>query len=239
MRIAIVSDIHGNLTALEAVISDLREASPDLVFHGGDLAAGGARPAEIVDCIRTLGWQGVLGNTDEMLYRPEALTEFARRSPHLKALFEVIEKSAAFTREALGSERIAWLESLPIAQKAKSLVLVHASPENTWVAPGADATEAELESVYGPLGRPITAYAHIHRAYIRRVGNKVIANTGSVSLSYDGDPRAAYLLIEDEVPAIRRVAYDLKAETRAVMTSGMPDAQWVARSLEKAWFVMP
>ncbi|MFZ0593690.1 MAG: metallophosphoesterase, partial [Bryobacteraceae bacterium] len=68
MRIAIVSDIHGNRTALEAVIADLRQMSPDLTFHGGDLAHGGASPAETVDRIRDLGWQGVLGNTDEMLF---------------------------------------------------------------------------------------------------------------------------------------------------------------------------
>lgn len=68
MHLAIISDIHGNLTALEAVIADLRETSPDIVLHGGDLAAGGARPAEIVDCVRALGWNGVLGNTNEMLF---------------------------------------------------------------------------------------------------------------------------------------------------------------------------
>jgi len=60
MRIAIVSDIHGNLTALEAVLADLRlGTAPDLILHGGDLAPGGARPAEVVDRIRQLGWEGV------------------------------------------------------------------------------------------------------------------------------------------------------------------------------------
>src|SRR3989442_10258227 len=67
MRIAILSDVHGNRTAFEAVLADLGQTSPDLILHGGDLADGGASPAEIVDRIRDLGWQGVLGNTDEML----------------------------------------------------------------------------------------------------------------------------------------------------------------------------
>jgi putative phosphoesterase len=239
MRIAIVSDIHGNLTALDAVIADLRETAPDLVLHGGDLAAGGARPAEIVDRIRALGWQGVLGNTDEMLYRPESLAEFARRSPHLESLFAAIEEMAAFTREVLGAERIEWLETLPVIQSVESLVVVHASPESTWVAPGADAADSELESTYAQLGRPITVYAHIHRPYVRRIGDRVVANTGSVSLSYDGDPRASYLLIDYGVPAIRRVAYDLTAETKAIMTSGTPHADWVTRTLDRASFVMP
>ena len=73
MRIAIVSDIHGNRTAFEAVLADLRNTSPDVVLHGGDLAGPGAGPVEVVDQIRDLGWSGVVGNTDELLFRPESL----------------------------------------------------------------------------------------------------------------------------------------------------------------------
>ena len=68
MRVAIWSDIDGNRTAFEAVLQDPRQMSPDLILHGGDLADGGAGPAEIVDRIRDLGWRGVAGNTDEMLW---------------------------------------------------------------------------------------------------------------------------------------------------------------------------
>lgn len=81
MGIVIVSDIHGNQTALEAMLADLRGISPDLIFHGGDLAASGASPVEIVDQVRDLGRPGVVGNTDEMLFRPESLREFIRQSP--------------------------------------------------------------------------------------------------------------------------------------------------------------
>src|ERR1700749_2062570 len=75
MRIAIVSDIHGNRTAFEAVLADLRQTAPDLIFHGGDLADGGSSPVEIIDRIRDLSWPGISGNTDEMLFRPASLTE--------------------------------------------------------------------------------------------------------------------------------------------------------------------
>ena len=71
MLIAIVSDIHGNLTALEAVISDLQTVGTDLVVHGGDLVGSGSCPAEVIDLIRELNWQGVQGNTDEMLWMPD------------------------------------------------------------------------------------------------------------------------------------------------------------------------
>lgn len=67
MRVAVISDVHGNLTALAAVLADLRDTSPDLVVHAGDLAANGSSPAEVIDVIRDLKWPGVHGNTDEML----------------------------------------------------------------------------------------------------------------------------------------------------------------------------
>jgi 3',5'-cyclic AMP phosphodiesterase CpdA len=105
MRIAVISDIHGNLTAFQAVLADLRQTSPDLILHGGDLADTGASRTEIVDQIRDLGWPGVFGNTDEMLFRPESLTDFAQTSPQMQPLLPTIEEMASATREALGEER--------------------------------------------------------------------------------------------------------------------------------------
>jgi predicted phosphodiesterase len=239
MRIAIVSDIHGNRTAFDAVLADLRQTSPDLILHGGDLADAGAGPVEIVDRIRDLGWQGVVGNTDEMLFRPESLTEFAKQSPKLQPLFAAIEEMAAATRAALGEERLAWLRSLPRLQIHGPAALVHASPESCWRAPAPEASDAELESVYSPLGQPIAIYAHIHRAYVRNVSGMTVANTGSVSLSYDGDRRAAYLLLDESTPAIRRVAYDVDRELKALSGCGLPHADWVAKILASACPQMP
>jgi predicted phosphodiesterase len=234
MRIAIVSDIHGNLTAFEAVLADLRQASPDLIFHGGDLADSGASPVQIVDRIRELGWQGVVGNTDEMLFAPQSLQEFASQSPQLQSLFAATQEMAVATREALGEERIAWLRGLPRVQKHGPMALVHASPDSRWRAPAPEAGDAALESVYAPLGQPVAVYGHIHRSYIRTVSGMTIANTGSVSLSYDGDRRAAYLLLDESKPTIRRVEYDVDAEIKALTRSGLPHAGWVAKILASA-----
>src|SRR5262244_2157936 len=126
MRIAIVSDIHGNRTAFEAVLADLRETSPDLILHGGDLADVGSSPAEIVDRIRDLGWQGVVGNTDELLFRPQSLQDFARQAPpHLKSLFDTIEDMAAAARTRLGEDRLQWLRGLPRIHVQAPVALVH------------------------------------------------------------------------------------------------------------------
>lgn len=135
MRIAIVSDIHGNQTAFEEVLADLRQASPDLILHGGDLADAGSTPVEIVDRIRDLGWPGVVGNTDEMLAKPEIFEEFASQRPQLESIWAATREMAAATREALGEDRLAWLRDLPHLQSHGPIALVHASPESRWHAP--------------------------------------------------------------------------------------------------------
>jgi putative phosphoesterase len=240
MRIAVVSDIHGNLTAFEAVLADLRLTAPDLVFHGGDLAAGGSSPAEIVDRIRELGWPGVLGNTDEFLFAPEALRRFADQSPpHYQPLFAAIGEMAEVTRAELGEERRAWLSSLPRVQISEGMALVHAKPGDLWRAPAPEAGDKELESAYQPLDRPVAVYAHIHRSYVRRTSRITVVNTGSVSLSYDGDTRAAYLLLDGSDPMIRRVEYDPAREIESLRRLGMPHADWIARTLSTATFQMP
>jgi hypothetical protein len=146
---------------------------------------------------------------------------------------------AVSTREALGEERLAWLRGLPRTQIHAPMALGHASPESPWRAPAPEASDAELESVYGPLGQPIAIHAHIHRSYIRNLSGMIVANTGSVSLSYDGDRRASYLLLNESKPTIRRVEYDLDRELKALSGCNLPHADWVARILDSGYPQMP
>ncbi|MCU1234386.1 MAG: metallophosphoesterase [Candidatus Solibacter sp.] len=239
MRIAIVSDIHGNGTAFEAVVADLRQTAPDLILHGGDLADGGSSPVEIVDRIRDLGWPGVVGNTDELLFRPESLTEFSATVPAMQAIVPAIEAMATWTREALGNARVDWLRALPPMQRRDGLALVHASPGNLWRAPAPEASNDELSSIYQPLESPLAIYGHIHRPYIRNLGTLTIANSGSAGLSYDGDRRASYLLLDNGAPTIRRVEYDFDRELKALAACGIPYAGWVAKMIDAARPQMP
>jgi diadenosine tetraphosphatase ApaH/serine/threonine PP2A family protein phosphatase len=119
------------------------------------------------------------------------------------------------------------------------MALVHGSPESPWRAPAHTASDAELESVYAPLGQPIAVYGHIHRSYVRSVSGMIVANTGSVGLSYDGDRRAAYLLLDDSRPVVRRVEYEVDREIKALYGCGFPHADWVAKMLNSASPLMP
>jgi len=231
MRVAIVSDIHGNRRALEAVVADLRQIAPDVVVHGGDLAAGGAHPAEIIDQVRSLGWPGVRGNTDEMLWAPQRLAEYAATNPKIAPILAMVQETIHPTLAGIGEERLRWLEGLPALYSQPGFSLVHASPDDLWRAPLANASDEELQSTYASLRAPIVVYGHIHCPYIRRLHAMTVGNTGSVSQSYDGDTRASYLVIDGESIAIRRVAYDVASEAKELLRSGLPHADWLARML--------
>lgn len=234
MRIAILSDIHDNVTAFRAVLADLREMSPDLVLHGGDLVVGGSNPAEVVDQVRDLEWRGVFGNTDEAVARPETLEEFASQSSAPKSLWDAVREMTAFARDTLGPERVAWLGGLPRTVVHPPIALVHAAPTSAWRSPWANASDEELSSTYASLGQPFAVYGHIHQSFVRQVGGLTVINAGSVSQSFDGDSRASYLLIDEGAPTIRRVAYDVEREIEAMGGAGVPHADWMARTLRAA-----
>lgn len=210
MKLAIVSDIHGNLVALDAVLDDLERVKPDLIVHGGDLAFNGPRPVECVDRIRELGWPGVIGNMDRALANPTG-------------------RRVTWASERLGHDRNAWLQALPVEWRHEDEVaLVHAVPGDLWQAVLPDTADAELLAIYGPLNARTAVYCHIHRPYVRVLGNLTVANAGSVGLPFDGDPRASYLVIEDGRVENRRLDFDLERAVAEVLASGLPEAPVVA-----------
>jgi len=240
VRLAVVSDIHGNLTALEAVITDLSRVSPDLIVQAGDVAVLGPRPAEVVDRLRELGWPGVTGNTDEMLWDGSVWAEQLRRAPNLRSwldiLFGVLGPWAA---ERLGEERIAWLRSLPPEWRLGGVRVLHASPTDLWRGPMPDAGDTELAETYAGDNGDLAIYGHIHRPFVRELGGITVANSGSVGLPWDGDWRPSYLLVDDGKAAVRRVEYDLERERCDLAQSGFPLADWLESVQRQGRFTRP
>jgi len=231
MRVAVVSDIHGNRRALQAVLADLRQVAADLVVHGGDLVFGGTHPGEIIDEVRGLGWPGVLGNTDELLWTQKRLTEMATAHPKLAPLLGWLREMIEPMRKRVGDERLRWLQTLPVVHAGEGFAVVHASPKDLWRAPMANAADEEIRSTYSELSAPIVIYGHIHVSYVRPLSGMTVANAGSVSQSYDGDRRAAYAVIDEETVTIRRAEYDVESEARELLHSGLPHAEWLSRIL--------
>ena len=211
----------------------------DRVLQGGDLALGGWQPAEVVDRVRELGWPGVVGNTDELLWRPEALAEQLERAPKLESLLRVIfEKHAPATRELLGAERIDWMHSFPGEVEDGELALLHAAPGDLWRSPMPDDRDADLLKAYAELDARLVVYGHIHRPYVRDLGSMTVANSGSVGAPYDGDPRASFLLVDDDgVAEVVRVKYDIEREAAGLLASGYPGADRIAESRRRGEYV--
>ena len=237
MRVAILSDIHANLTALDAVIADLRTTTPDLVVHGGDLVVGGPRPAEVIDRIREMNWPGVYGNTEEGLWAPHRLSEMLQ-APHLQRIKDLsLTHTLPATLEAIGDDRLAWLRRLPLRWSDHDLTVVHAVPNDAWGIVPATASDEDMERVYGVLGSTRVVYGHVHTPFVRRLRTFTLANMGAVSQSFDGDTRAAYAVVDDDRVEIRRVEYDIETEVRLLLRSNDPFAESTAQALRTGRYV--
>jgi len=237
MRIAVVSDVHANLTALEAVIADLRTTRPDLVVHGGDLVAGGPRPAAVIDRIREMKWEGVYGNAEEMLWRPHRVSETLAAPAQHRLRDLVLAYTIPATLGAIGEERLAWLRALPPRWSNGDLCIVHAAPEDVWRMTSPDASDGELESVFRVLETSRVVYGHLHVPFVRHLPGFTLVNSGAVSQSFDGDPRASYALLEEERIEIRRVAYDVEQEVQLLLRSDDPFAHSTAENLRTGKYV--
>lgn len=202
MRIAVVSDIHGNLPALEAVLEDLESQAADEVWCGGDLAWGGPWASECVARVREAGWPTVRGNTDVWVTGDPQTVQSEEDRVHVKKMAEA---------HGLSQDDARWLINLPIGHSGPgSLLLVHATPQSPFVGPMPDAPAGEFEPFEGQAA--LIVYGHVHRAFVRRLSDgTIVSNAGSVGFPMDADS-ACYLLIDSKGPEWtlqhRRVFFD-------------------------------
>ncbi len=235
MRVAIFSDVHGNIAALEAVLADIRARGPfDRILNGGDFAFGGPRPREAVERLVETGYPGVIGNTDEMVAAsPEG----------------AVGAVAAWARTRLTPEQVDWLRALPRSQRVEPasyeggggtaggppLVLVHATPWSTTDIIEPASPDATVARAFEQAGSRVLVYGHIHRAYIREAAGGLIVNTGSVGFPFDGDPRPAWAILTLDRGRWRaeivRTEYDREAAAHDLLTSDHPDAENFARRI--------
>ncbi len=203
MRVAIVSDIHGNLLALEAVLEDIAKRGVDEIWCGGDIAWAGPRARECVALVRDAGWPAVRGNTDVWVAGDPQTIEDPERRAEMARLAEAHE---------LTEEEVLWLVGLPLGHSGEgSLLLVHGTPVSPFDGPEPDAPAAAFDPFKGQAD--IVVYGHVHRAFTRRlVDGTIVCNPGSVGRSKDGSA-ATYLLVErvgsEWVLRPRAVSYDV------------------------------
>lgn len=236
MRIALISDIHANLPALEAVLADLDAQGVDATYHLGDLVGYAPWPNEVVALLRARGITGIAGNYDSTVATDYEHCGCRYEDPVQEAQ---AHESYSWTRAAVTPETKAFLGTLPFRLDVRpfgghtagpTLTLVHGAPTlNTlyWTEDRTDEFCTKMAARAGAVAGDVIAFGHTHLPWARVVDGITFVNTGSVGRPKDHDPRAGYLVVHftaDGVHVtIQRVAYDVARAARAVRASTLPD----------------
>lgn len=199
-RIAVLSDVHGNVVALEAVRKALKKEKPDVTLIAGDLVMNGPEPGATVDAIREMERDGAIvvqGNTDIAV----ADADYAAAFPWMleSGVPETVRAAAEWAHDALDDEQLAWLRRLPAERRVRigdDLILVtHASPgsQTQGFDRGLDPSTV-LERISRTDARVICC-GHTHIPDVQEFGWKVVVNGGSAGYVFDGDPTASWAVV--------------------------------------------
>lgn len=237
MRYAIISDVHANLPALEAVLADIAARSEvDATYHLGDLVGYAPWPNEVVEVLASANIPGVAGNYDSTV-----ATDYKHcgcRSENARQE-ELSHISYEWTRARVSPQSRSALARLPFRIDIRpfgghiagpTITLVHATPTNNLVYVTEDRPDAFLTKMARRAGLEagdVLCFGHTHQPWHREVDGVHFVNTGSVGRPKDGDWRAGYVLLDvvERTVAVEivRVAYDVDAAARAVVAAGLPD----------------
>lgn len=249
MRIALMSDIHGNLIALEAVLQDIDLAGgADGYWVLGDLVAIGPDPVEVLTRLSQLpSVQFTRGNADRYVCtgdRPRPTLDDVRSDLGLLEPLVEVAGSFAWTQGAVTSAGwFQWLSGLPLELRAMlpdgtRLLGVHASPGSDEIPIYPTSSEAEVEGLLAGCEADVICTGHTHISMDRQVNNHRVVNAGSVSMPVLPDLRASYAMLDADESGheiqIRQVAYDLEAVVGAVRRVRHPGARFIIRHMRGA-----
>lgn len=224
LRVAVVTDVHGNLQALRAVLADLQRRGPfDRLIAGGDYCLSGPEPAEAFDLIGEHADILLKGNTDR------DIVDEGASDPDLGN-----KKRAAitWTREQLGAERIAALDGLAFEERVEpsggALHVVHANPRDFDQHIFPDMPEDDVRALIGGLDADVMVFGHLHIPFRRRIGSLRLFDVAACGLPRDGDRRAAWGSFAWSPQSgwrgtIHRTAYDHGTTALRMIESGMPN----------------
>ena len=228
MRLAILSDIHGNLHALQAVWTDVEAQRPDAVYCLGDLVGYGAYPNEVVGFVREHRIPTVLGNYDEGVGFDLDECGCAYRTIQER---ERGDLSLHWTQQHTSAENKGFLRGLThqirLEAERPYRLLVHGSPRKINEYLFEDRPHATFERLAALAGTDLLVFGHTHMPYTKRVGKTLFVNVGSAGKPHDGDPRACYALLDlgpTTQVEFRRVAYDIAGAAQAMRQAGLPEA---------------
>jgi putative phosphoesterase len=234
MRVAAIYDVHGNLPALEAVLSDLERVESDLVVVGGDVASG-PMPVEVLDRLRAVGnrvrW--VRGNADR-----EVLAAYDGGPQAIEALMsDPVLAMDGWAASRIGKRHHDLLASFPGRVEVDiegigAVLFCHATPNSDEEIVTTVTPEGRLRGILAGTEQDVVVCGHVHTQYDRRLDDKRLVNAGSVGLPYQGEPVGAFwALLGPEGVELRRSDYELRAAVERFRAVGYPAVEDFAESL--------
>ncbi|MBP1949030.1 metallophosphoesterase family protein [Virgibacillus litoralis] len=236
MRLAFISDIHGNAIALDAVLNDIQGKNIDKIYVLGDLCYRGPEPKRSLELVRSLNTEVIKGNADEWVVRGVQNGEVPEQA------FEIMNKERDWTYSKLNSDSIDYLSQLPTELNLEynnlKIHAFHATPLSLFdVVQPHDQDKAVEEKLMQRVAN-LYIYGHIHKAYIRYINGKCIVNTGSVGLPFDGLNMASYVVVNVEEDSyqvsIVRVKYNEHDVIGQFRESDYPNKNLMENILAKA-----
>ncbi|MEZ4386348.1 MAG: metallophosphoesterase family protein [Candidatus Krumholzibacteriia bacterium] len=226
MRVAFLTDVHGNLPALEAVLADARDQGVDAVWDGGDTVGYHPWPDQCVRLLHAACEITVQGNYDrKVLKTPRRRQRWRRRKDPVKAeaLIWAWDELSSASRDLLAGRPAQVRRAAPCGE----VLVCHASPLSRKEPLGPLTRPARWRALVAAAGAPtLVVHGHVHGEHAHREGPTLFLTPGSVGRSEDGDPRAAYLVLDLDGrrprPTIRRVAYDTQRVADEVAARALP-----------------
>lgn len=237
MRLAVLADVHGNASALRAVLADLDiQGGADRLLVLGDIVLLGPDPAQVVEHLRERAAIGVYGNTDRFLldtdwsaFEPASEEERADQALCLWAL------------ERLDEQAKAWLRSLPFQRDlmvGDQLLLVHGSPRSVVDAIEASTPEADVRQMIAGVEAHVILFGHTHAPLDRTVDTVRLINPGAVGYPQGEESSARYALLAwdgaDWHVTFRMVRYDVEEVIERLLAARRPYRVWIAETLRRA-----
>ncbi|AXF55576.1 metallophosphoesterase family protein [Salicibibacter kimchii] len=238
MKMAFISDIHGNAVALEAVLADIKKHHVDSIAVLGDLCYRGPEPKKALDLIRSLECPVIKGNADEWVVRG------VREGEVPEGKLAMMNEERQWTVEQLESEDLDYLEQLPTQfhwdlNTHLKLHTFHATPESLFdVVLPHESPEHLQKKLMVEEDANLYLYAHIHLPYVRYIGGKCLANLGSVGLPFDGQSKASYVIVDADEDrfrvSIERVPFDVEKVAQQYVDNGYPYAEMMRKVVQEA-----
>ncbi|OKL35801.1 metallophosphoesterase family protein [Domibacillus mangrovi] len=211
MKIAFLSDIHGNAVALEAVLKDIERKQVDTIYVLGDICYRGPEPKRSLQLVQSLNVNVIKGNADEWVVRGIKKDEVPDQ------VLEIMNKERDWIVSKLNKEDIDYLQGLPTELHFEAAGLTinafHATPDSLFdIVLPAESDDTIKTKLMTSADANIYVYAHIHKPYIRYINGKTIINIGSVGLPFDGVRKSSYAIVDIEdkrvSTSIERVEFD-------------------------------